>query len=223
MQGVGKLLGHNVEIGSPHVRADKANPGGYLGVHLGKESPEGLTGPVASDPQQAAALVVNLVNQGPKLSAFTHEDFVDPDGGDRSELSVGLTVFDNPLNRLKDIVPAGPEALRGLRPGELTRPLGQEKPEGVRQSPLARRSGEGFDRDPTSAAIDSAGAVTEKHRHTPHWDKAPHPFVQVIVARAQSVTLGAFSLGVLARSQEDLNDLGALNPLDILITEPPKW
>src|SRR5262249_16972433 len=64
VQGLTALLPDEVQIGLPHVRADKRDLGDDLLAHGREESLEGFDGPFLADPKQASDADVDLDTPG---------------------------------------------------------------------------------------------------------------------------------------------------------------
>jgi hypothetical protein len=61
MQGQGTLLADHLQVGLPHIGADKQNLGSHLLADDGKEALEGFDGAFLANPQQVSESLVDLV------------------------------------------------------------------------------------------------------------------------------------------------------------------
>jgi hypothetical protein len=59
----GTLLWDHIQVGLPHIGANKQNPGSHLLAHDGKETLEGFEGAFLADSQQSSESLVDLVDQ----------------------------------------------------------------------------------------------------------------------------------------------------------------
>jgi hypothetical protein len=107
MQGFGTFLADELEIGLPHVRADKYDFRNDLLAHRGEEPLEGLDGSLFADPEQAGDAYINLINQRQVLVTFGILDFIDADrvdlnglGSPRRRQTIHLTKPAWPRNAL---------------------------------------------------------------------------------------------------------------------------
>ena len=202
LQGVGQVGGRRLEIGLPHVRADEANARAKLGAENLEEEIEGFLGAVPTDPQEALAVSVNLVDQRPELVFLAHMDLIDAKSYDPGEVSVFDAVFDNPLHRAKNIGPADAEGSGNLRPGKQSSPLGEEEPEHIADLILAGGPRQPFNGWPALAAVDAPGSIDQKDEQSPEGDEVPLAFGLPVISRplrsasrtnpATAVALGNF-------------------------------
>ena len=70
-----------LQVRSPHVGADEADPGNDLLAHGCKESLEGLDGPLLAHPEPTGDADIDLIDQRQTLVALGVWDFVNADGG----------------------------------------------------------------------------------------------------------------------------------------------
>jgi len=93
----------------------------FLGAHFAEgleESAEALLCPFATDPQQAAKPLVDLVDDREVLVALPHGDLIDADGFDTVEIAVGEAPVDHPPDSAMNHAPVGSEYLGNLAPRE---------------------------------------------------------------------------------------------------------
>ncbi len=83
-----------IEVGLPHVRTDEADARAELGAENLEEEIEGLLGAVLSDPQEALAVVVDLIDQRPELVFLAHMDLIDAKSNDPGEVAILDAVVD---------------------------------------------------------------------------------------------------------------------------------
>jgi len=117
VEGVGAVLGDQVEVGLPHVGADELDLPGQLAADQREELLEALEGAILADPEQADHAGLDLVDQRQVLMAAAVLDLVDADRADRIEGAPLQAPFDDPLHGLIDLLPAGAEGPGGLLPG----------------------------------------------------------------------------------------------------------
>lgn len=73
-------LGNDSQIGFPHIAADKTESCGTFFAEFLEEPPQGFLGPFLSDPQEAFATGVDLIDQGQIFMSFLPGDFVNAEG-----------------------------------------------------------------------------------------------------------------------------------------------
>ena len=94
MDGLAAPLADHRQIRLPHVRADKLDPSGQFLADQGKELLEARHRPLAADPQQARAVLFDLVDQRQVFVTLGILDLIDTDRRDRAQ----LPVLDPPLH-----------------------------------------------------------------------------------------------------------------------------
>lgn len=82
VDGLARLLGNHLEVGSPHVTADELNGGSAFPSEPAEEAHQGLDLPLLSNSQEPFAVGIDLVGQGQVLVAPLPLDLVDADGLD---------------------------------------------------------------------------------------------------------------------------------------------
>ena len=97
VDGVGCMHGDEVEIRPPHVAAEELHAGTALDPEPGEEGLERFFGAPASDPQQTPTPCVDLIHQGDVAVSMETLNFINADGGDVVEITVGLAIGDHPL------------------------------------------------------------------------------------------------------------------------------
>jgi hypothetical protein len=124
IQSLGASFSDEFQVRLPHVGADKADLGNDLLAHGGKESLEGLNGPLLSHPEQTGDADIDLVDQRQILVPFGLLDFVNADGVDLPQHPVLQTPGDDVLDRIENLVPRGAKCFSGLFPGKAACPTG---------------------------------------------------------------------------------------------------
>ena len=126
MQGRGTFLTDDLEIGLPHVRADKHDLGNDFFTHGGEEALEGLNGSFFAYPEQTGDAEIDLIDQRQVFVAFGVLDFIDADSVDLAERAVFEAPGDDMLDGVENLVPRSAKGLGGFFPGKAARPAGQE-------------------------------------------------------------------------------------------------
>jgi len=83
VQRLGAFLADHVQVGLPHIGADRLALGSQLLSDDGEESLEGFEGAFLANPEQAGESLVDLVDQRQVFVAFGTLDFIYPNGADR--------------------------------------------------------------------------------------------------------------------------------------------
>lgn len=181
MEGLAGALADHVEVGLPHVGAVHLEPGGALLAEPREEALEGLDLAFLPDPQQAAAVGIDLVHQDEVFVAGLPGDLVDADGGD-----------------------AGESDARGVLPREALGPRGEEPAEGFGGALLAvgPRHALDLDRDATGA-IDAAQAVDEEGGQAEQRHELEAARREAVVAGTLAAAAGAHRAAVGARLHVD--------------------
>jgi hypothetical protein len=67
MDRLARFLGDDLQVGLPHVATDELQPLGEVRTELTEEGEQGPHGVTLADPEEAAAAVVDLVDDGEEL------------------------------------------------------------------------------------------------------------------------------------------------------------
>ena len=183
LQSLGEMPGGGIEVGLPHVRADEADALAELGAKNLEEELEGLLGAVGADPQEALAVVVDLVDQRPKLILLSDMDLIYPKGLDAGEVAVLDAVFDDGLHRSINVGPAHAKGSCHLGPRQEARPLGQEESENIADLEFAGGPRQPFDSRPAFTAVDAPGRINQKDEQSPEGNEVPLAFGQPVISR----------------------------------------
>src|SRR5208283_4751217 len=167
VDGLAAPLADHLQIGLPHVRAHKLDLSGQLFADQGEELLEALHRPLPTDPEQAGALLLDLVDQRQVFVTLGILDLIDADRLDRAQLPVLEPPLHDILDRLADFVPGAAKRRGGFLPGELPRPVRQEQHVGLGQLVFADTPRDRFDAHPATPAIDPSHAVEEHHHAAP--------------------------------------------------------
>ncbi len=159
VQRLGTSLPDHIQVGLPHVGADKLYLGRQLVSDDGEKTLEGFEGAFLSDPEQAGEALVDLVDQGQVFVAFGVLDFIHPDGADRFQGAMLQAPADQVLDGVANFVPGSVERLGGFLPGELARPARQKQHIGSGQLVLAITPGNLLDHHATIPAVDTSHTV----------------------------------------------------------------
>lgn len=200
VEGLADALADHVEVGLPHVGAVHLEPGGALLAEPREEALEGLDLAFLPDPQQAAAVGIDLVHQDEVFVAGLPGDLVDADGGDAGESDARAAPGDGAM----DGVPGGAEDARGVLPREALGPRGEEPAEGFGGALLAvgPRHALDLDRDATGA-IDAAQAVDEEGGQAEQRHELEAARREAVVAGTLAAAAGAHRAAVGARLHVD--------------------
>ena len=213
----GQPLADHGEVGFPDIRADDGNlaeearrlllTGRFLLaqvllLQLGKAVVQGLLRPLFAHPQQAAAVGVDLVQQGQIMMARAILDFIHAEGRDLVEAAMSEPIVHDVLDGVVDLVPSGAEGARHLEPRQLFGPLGQEAAVDVGQVVLARAPGHLLDDYPAAGgAGNPAHAIHQKDREPPQGNKLEQPSLGGgVIGGGQVTAAAARAPGVLPGS-----------------------
>src|SRR5580658_2519155 len=221
MQGQGTLVPNHVQIGLPHIRADKQNPGSHLLTDDGEEALKRFDGAFLADPQQANESRVDLVDQGQVLVAFGVLDFIHADGVDRLQRAMLQAPVDHILDSIMHPVPGGVERLSGFLPGELARPAGQEQHVGFGGMVFAVAPRKFLCHYAAIMALHASPTVEQEDQKAPERDELEAPFREPIVTGRRLVASGAHRLGALAWPHRDLDGLPVATEAGLLVYESP--
>jgi len=115
--------------------------------------------------------MINLINQGPEYSAFTHFDNIHADRRDCAQVPVLQSVRHYPLDGVVNHCPSHGKTLADLLPTQQPRPLGQEQAKRIAELILATDLWRPFHLHTTTRAIHSARPVKQKHHDDPDWNE----------------------------------------------------
>lgn len=185
MQRQAGHLGHDGEIGLPHVAANEAQSGDDFGAQSIELPAQRGFGPSRSHPQQSMSAGVDLVDDDEKVrrpAALSPVDLVDADGVNVTQLP--MLPLDEPFDRTAHGLPTDVEEPGGFAPGQASGQSRQERHHRGRHRALAVAPGEVLDHHPVLVALGATRSIKDKHRDRPERDKALPAFRQAVVARA---------------------------------------
>ena len=185
VQRVAHLGGDHLQVGLPHVAANKTQPADHLGSQRRQTPPQRGLGAPAPYPQQPPTMTVDLVDHGQEASrpfAPGPVEVVHPDGLNSLQFPVRQTPLHKPLHRTINGLPTGLENLRRLSPRQPPRPPGQQAHHRRGDGPLAFGPGNMLHHDPVLGTIDPPRSVEEMALEAPHRRKQPGPLGQLIIA-----------------------------------------
>jgi len=156
---IGAAFADDPQVRLPHVGADKLDGFGQRLADQSEELLEAFDGAVLANPQQASAMLFDLVDQGQIFMALGVLDLVDADGLDRTEAAMFQPPRHYILDRLADFVPAGAERQGGFLPGQFAGPVRQKHHVGLGQVVLADCPRQLFDPNAAGPAIDPPHVV----------------------------------------------------------------
>lgn len=194
MQRVPDVPGDHVEVGLPHVAANKPQALDYVrteGVQAAAQT--GLRA-AGAEPQQTPTMPVDLINHGEKVGALLAPapmDLVHANRFDPVEFAVRQPPFHEPLDRPINRFPTGAEDARGFAPRQAPGPAGQEAHRGGRDPLLARIPRQMFDHDAMHLARHPPRRVNILGREAPQRHEHPTAFLQPVIARAERMAVTA--------------------------------
>ena len=159
LRALGAVLGNQVEVGLPHVRADKLDLLRPFLADQSEELLEALFRALLAHPQQSHTTGLDRVDQRQIRVAFPIRDFVDPNCADGTPFAMLQTPLHHAFDRLHDLLPTGVKAPGGVRPRQLARPVRQIEHVSFTQRVLADAPRHRLDFHPAVRAIDPPHAV----------------------------------------------------------------
>ena len=200
----GALCDH-LQVGLPHVRAHEVQGCAACGAEPVEEALQGCGLAFASDPQQALAVAIDLIDQRQVALPAAARELVDADGFDVGEVAVGEAPVDGPAHGPMDGVPGGGERGGHLLPRQALGPPGEAPGVGIGQSVLAGGPREGLDPHAAARAGHAAHGVEEDHGDVPQGHEVEAPDRQRVVARGRAPALRAFRAGSGTGTYADLD------------------
>src|SRR4030095_11855433 len=189
VQRMAGLLGDDLEISLPHVRADEAQLSRALASQPAEEAQECLGLAMLADPQQAPGSRIELVDDGQELIALLPGDLVDADRREALQTAVGQAPLDRPRHRPEDRIPTGVEGLGHLFPRQALSPAGKEPDVGLGQPALALSPGQFLHPYAAARTVHAPRAVLADHPPSPRRHKLVAPGGLLVVAATPLTTL----------------------------------
>src|SRR5882672_8238162 len=109
MQRLGTSLANHVQVGPPHVRANKLDLRSQLVTDDGKEALEGFDGALLAYPEQTSEPMIDLVDQRQVLVTLGVLDFIHADGTDRLQRAMLQAPVDHVFDSIADLIPRSVE------------------------------------------------------------------------------------------------------------------
>ncbi len=175
------FLGHDFQVGFPHIAAYVLQRRAALLAELTEEPQQGLDRASLADPQEALASAVNLVDQSQIVLASVPVDLIDSDRFDAVEVAVGQAPLDDRLHGAKDGLPARVKALGDIGPGQQPGPIRQEESMGSGQWRFAFSPGDALDADAASATVHASHGIDEEDWDSPQRHKTEASLFENIV------------------------------------------
>src|SRR5215471_13107117 len=223
MQGLGALLADELQIGLPHVRADKSNLRDNFLAHGGEESLKGFDGALLAYPEQAGHADIDLIDQRQLFVAFGVLDFIHADGVDLVQLAVCQAPGDDMFDGIENLIPRSAKGLGGFFPGEAARPASQEEHVGFGQGTFAVAPGHFFDHHGgTAAAVHAPHGVQQEDEKAPERDELKAPLGELVVAWSRLMAARTDRRRSLAWPQRNLNTLFVGAEPGAMIDKPPE-
>jgi len=210
------LLGNHFQIRPPHVRADESQFQAPFPAKPAEETQQGLDRAPLTDPQQAFAVSVDLVDQRQITVTPLPGDLVNPNGLDTRQVLVCPSPGDGSLNRAEHVVPARAKRHGHLFPAQSLRPACQKPGIGIGQVVFPDHPRHPLNPDTTGGTVNPAGCVDEKHLVSPHRDELETSSTQPVIARPAPATTRTLGTAIAARSQFNFKRglLGLFDPAD---------
>ena len=137
VQRVGCVLGDDIKIGPPHVRADELDERTTFLAEPDEELTQALLLSILDDKQQPLHTLVDLIHQREEL-ALLPVDFIHADSRNTGEIHAFASPDHRHLDGAKYALPAGLEAPGYHLPAQQFGPTGQESGKTLRDRALAQ-------------------------------------------------------------------------------------
>jgi len=197
VERVTRLGGDDLEVGLPHVAADKTQAADDFRSEGGQPPAQGRLGAARPNPKQTAAVAVDLIDDGQEVlrtQSLAPVNLVDADGFDSFQFAMRQTPLDKPIHGAVDGLPTGLEGPSRFTPRQPACPAGQEDHHREGHRTFARAPGNVFDADAVLGAVYAAWRVEETRRDSPQRHEMPEPFRQSIVARSGEQALSTLAV-----------------------------
>jgi len=197
VQRLAQVGGDHAQIGFPHVTADKAHPLEDLRSERGQPTTQRGLGSSRTDPEQPAAVGVDLIDDGEEIvrpQPLAPVNLVDPDGMHGLQDAVSQTPLDKPIHRAVDRFPTDAKSPGRFAPRQALGPLSQEVHQRNTGLTFALTPGEVLDPDPVLGTVDPARRIAQVCRDAPQGHEAPGAFGQPVVARSRLLAQGTPTL-----------------------------
>jgi len=208
VQRLAHLGGDHAQVGFPHVTADELHSLDDLRSQDGQPATQRGLGSSRSDPEQAAAVGVDLVDDGQEIvrpQPLAPVDLVHPDGLHCLQDAVGQPPLDNPIHGPIDRFPTDAERPGRFPPRQALGPTRQEDHQRNTGRTLAFTPGEVLDPQAVLRTTHPARRIVQMGRNAPQGHEAPRAFRQPVVARSRLLALGTPALAGSVRLQVDVD------------------
>src|ERR1035437_4418929 len=208
MQRMAGLVGNDLQIGLPHVAANKTQPLDELWTQFLQPATKRFLRAPLADPQQAPTTGIDLVDHGQEVVgafAMSPVNLVHADRFDPAQLAMGQAPLHKPLHRPIHRFPTGLKDLRRFPPAQPSRPAGEKSHHGHSHRPLAVTPGNMLNHDSVLLALHPSWRVTEADRYPPQRYKIPVALRQPVIARSRKPALRAACPHPTVRRQGDLD------------------
>src|SRR5437867_7962265 len=208
VQGLRCLGGHHLQIGLPHIAADKTQSTDDFPAHRPRPAPQRGRRAPPTHPRQSSALPVALVDDGQKALrpfALAPMNLVDANRLHSLEFAFRQAPLHQPFHRPVNRFPTGPENSRRFPPGQAPRPSPQKFHHRHRHRPLAIAPGHIFHHHPVLLTLDPSESVDQPHRDLPQRHTGPNPRFQHVIPRAGLQALGTSATNPLMGLQPHFN------------------
>src|ERR1700676_264981 len=204
VQRVGRVLGDDVQIGLPHVRADELDERTTFFAKPDEELTQTLLLPILDHKQQPLHILVDLIHQRQKL-ALLPVDLIHAEGRNTSAIDPFAPPVHRHLDRAKYALPAGLEAPGYRLPAQQFGPTGEEPGKALRNWALAQSPRQILHVNATPRTLQPPRRVHEPGRHPPQRHKLKAPLYQFVVARRREQALRTLAELALMRAKTDLD------------------
>ena len=175
VQRVTRFGGDHLQVGLPHVAANKAQPADHLGSQRRQTPTQRGLRPTPPHPQQPPTVTINLVNDGQKVSrphTLAPVDLVQPDGLNSLQFPVRQTPSHKPFHRTINGLPTGLKSLRRLSPRQPPCPPRQKSHHRRGDGPLAFAPGNMLHHHPVLGTFHSPGRIPKPGHNPPQRHKS---------------------------------------------------
>jgi hypothetical protein len=202
------LVGNDLQVGPPHVAANKTKSLDELRTQFLEPTAQRLLRTPLADPQQAPATSINLVDHSEEVVgalAMSPVDLVHANRFNPAQLAMRQAPLHEPLYGSIHRFPTGLKYCRRLPPTQPPRPASKKAHHRRRQWPLPVTPRNVLNHDPVLNTLHTPRRVTETHRYSPQRYKFPVSLRQPVIAGSRKTALRAASPHSTVRSHGNLD------------------
>src|SRR5664280_1122367 len=200
----------NIQVGLPHIAADKAQPLDQFRPQRLQPAPQRRLRPSFPDPQQTSARRVDLIDHGQEVvrpQPVAPMNLVHAQRFHPQQLALGQAPLHEPFHRAIDRFPTSLEYLRRFSPTQPPRPAGQKAHHGAGHRTFAVTPGNLLHHHAMRGTLDPPRGVAIPGRDSPQRHKLPASFRQTVIARCRSLAQRAAPAHTAMRRDPDLNEV----------------